>query len=408
MQFIYNIGIGVYNLLIFLVSFFSKKADLWRAGRKDWVSQLKVLKNQKVIWIHAASLGEFEQGRPIIDRLFLEDNGCKVLLTFFSPSGYEIRKDYENADLIMYLPIDSPKNSKQFLSMLDLEMVIFIKYEFWFNFLKQLKVNNIKTVFVSVIFREDQMFFKWWGKWFLNHLKGVSQFFVQNSQSKSILASHGITSVQVTGDTRFDAVYETQKLSKTNKLVEEFIENKKCVVFGSTWDKDHDLIIPFLNNYKNKDVKFIIAPHEINTAEINRLKALINLRVVNYLDNESCADVMIINTIGILKHLYQYAIGSYIGGGFGAGIHNTLEVAVQNQFVVFGPKFQKFQEAKDLVNNGIAISVSNQLEFFNALDKIIKEKDFRVEVMEKSQTYIASNIGASNKVMDYINKDLNK
>ena len=303
MQFFYNIGIGVYNFLIFFVSFFSKKADLWIAGRKDWASKLKVLKNQKVIWIHAASLGEFEQGRPIIDRLFSEDNGCKVLLTFFSPSGYEIRKDYENADLVMYLPIDSPKNSKQFLSMLDLQMVVFIKYEFWFNFLNQLKVNKVKTVFVSVIFREDQMFFKWWGKWFLNHLKGVSQFFVQNSQSKSILASHDITSVQVTGDTRFDAVYETQKLSKTNKLIEAFIGNKKCIVFGSTWGKDHDLIISYLNNYKNKDVKFIIAPHEINPVEINRLKALINLRVVNYLDNESSADVMIINTIGILKHL---------------------------------------------------------------------------------------------------------
>ena len=408
MQFVYNIGIGVYNLLIFFFSFFSKKADLWIAGRKDWATKLKVLKNQKVIWIHAASLGEFEQGRPIIDRLFSENNGCKVLLTFFSPSGYEIRKDYENADLVMYLPIDSSKNSKQFLSMLDLEMVVFIKYEFWFNFLNQLKVNKVKTVFVSVIFREDQMFFKWWGKWFLNHLKGVSQFFVQNSQSKSILASHDITSVQVTGDTRIDAVYETQKLSKTNKLIEAFIENEKCIVFGSTWGKDHDLIIQFLNNYKNKDVKFIIAPHEINPVEINRLKALINLRVVNYLDNESSADVMIINTIGILKHLYQYAIGSYIGGGFGAGIHNTLEVAVQNQFVIFGPKFQKFQEAKDLINNGIAASVSNQLEFFNALDKLIKEKDFRGEVAEKSKIYIESNIGASDKVMNYINKYLNK
>jgi len=405
-QIIYNIGIGIYNLTILFVSFFSKKAFLWRFGRRNWVSKLKVLENQKVIWIHAASLGEFEQGRPIIDRLFSEDNGCKILLTFFSPSGYEVRKDYEKADLVMYLPLDSPKNSKQFVSLLDLEMVIFIKYEFWFNFLNQLKINHIKTVFISVIFRENQIFFRWWGKWFLNRLKGVSKFFVQNNQSKDILTNNGITSVQVVGDTRFDAVLETQKLSKKNKLIEAFIKNKKCIVFGSTWNKDHNLIIQFINNYQNNDVKFIIAPHEIDRSEINRLKTLINLNVINYLDNKSDGDIMIIDTIGILKHIYQYGIGSYIGGGFGDGIHNTLEVAVQNQFVFFGPKFNKFQEAKDLLDNGIALSVSNQLEFDIVLNKLIKKNDFRNEVVEKSQKYILSNIGASDKIMNYINRNI--
>ncbi len=406
MQLIYNIGIGGYNVLIFIVSFFSKKAKLWRDGRKDWASRLKVLQNEKVIWIHAASLGEFEQGKPIIDRLFDQDNGCKILLTFFSPSGYEVRKDYEKADLVMYLPIDSSRNSKLFISKLDLEMVVFIKYEFWFNYLKQLELNKIKTVFISVVFREDQMFFRWWGKWFLNHLKNVSQFFVQNDQSKSILAVHGIDSVQVTGDTRFDAVCATQKLAKRNDLVEQFIGDEKCIVFGSTWDEDHDLIISFINNYKSKDVRFIIAPHEIKPEEINRLESSINSRVVKYLDNDSSGEVMIINTIGILKHLYQYAIGSYIGGGFGTGIHNTLEAAVQNQFVIFGPIFHKFQEAKDLLENGIAVSISNQLEFDKALNKLIEEHSFRDEVAKKSQKYIESNIGASDKIMEYINQHI--
>jgi 3-deoxy-D-manno-octulosonic-acid transferase len=405
-QLIYNIGIGGYNVLIFIVSFFSKKARLWRDGRKDWATNLKVLKNEKVIWIHAASLGEFEQGKPIIDKLFDEDNGCKILLTFFSPSGYEVRKDYEKADVVMYLPIDSPKSSKKFIDLLDLEMAVFIKYEFWFNFLKQLKLKKVKTVFISVIFREDQMFFSWWGKWFLNHLKNVSHFFVQNHQSESILNRNDISAVQLTGDTRFDAVCATQKLAKKNELIEQFIGTEKCVIFGSTWDKDHDLIIPFINNYKNGGVKFIIAPHEMKTSELNRLTESITSKVVNYLDGDSSGDVMIINTIGILKHLYQYAIGSYIGGGFGTGIHNTLEAAVQNQFVVFGPIFHKFQEAKDLIEHDVAVSITNQLEFDKALNKLIDDVYFRNEVSEKSKIYIELNIGASEKIMKYINQHL--
>jgi 3-deoxy-D-manno-octulosonic-acid transferase len=405
-QLFYNIGIGGYSFLIFIVSFFSEKARLWKVGRKDWETTLKVLQKEKVIWVHAASLGEFEQGKPVIDRLYDEDNGCKILLTFFSPSGYEIRKNYEKADLVMYLPIDSLKNSKKFISMLNLEMAIFIKYEFWFNFLKQLKRNKVKTVFISVIFRGNQMFFHWSGNWFLKHLKNVSQFFVQNEQSKSLLLDNGISAVQITGDTRFDAVCETQKLAKKNELIEQFIGEKKCIVFGSTWNKDHDLIISYINDYKKDDVQFIIAPHEIKSEEINRLKASINSRVVNYLDNDSSGDVMIVNTIGILKHLYQYAIGSYIGGGFGTGIHNTLEAAVQNKFVVFGPIFHKFQEAKDLIENGIAVSISNQSEFTKALNKLIEEDSFREEVAGKSQKYIESNIGASDRIMDYINQHI--
>ncbi len=407
MKLIYNIGIGVYNLLIFIVSFFSEKAELWIAGRKDWKSQLDFLKGEKVIWIHAASLGEFEQGKPIIDQLYDDDNGCKILLTFFSPSGYQIRKSYKKADLVMYLPLDSPRNSSYFVSNLNLEMAIFIKYEFWFNFLNQLYLNNIQTVFISVIFREDHLFFKWWGKWFFNHLKRISKFFVQNEASKKILKEKGITNIEVAGDTRFDAVCATQKLAQRNNLVEAFLQGKQCVIFGSTWDKDHDLIVPFINKYKTDNVKFIIAPHEIKVDELKLLSKDLKGRVVNYLDNNSEGDIMIINTIGILKHLYQYAIVSYIGGGFGAGIHNTLEAAVQNQFVVFGPEFYKFQEAKDLIENGTGVSISNQSEFEVALRKVIEDDQFRKDMVFKSQEFIASNRGASTKILQYINTQLN-
>lgn len=407
MKFIYNIGIEGYNLLIFIASFFSEKAKLWRTGRKDWKAQLTVLKGEKVIWIHAASLGEFEQGKPIIDKLFDEDNGCKILLTFFSPSGYEIIKNYEKADLVMYLPLDSERNSNYFVSNLNLEMAVFIKYEFWFNYLNQLHIKNVKTVFISVIFRQDQMFFRWWGKWFFNHLKNVSKFFVQNEDSKNLLAVRGILNVVITGDTRFDAVCETQKQAHKNNLIEAFLQGKQCVVFGSTWDKDHDLIIPFINKYNNDNVKFIIAPHEMKAEELKRLNENLKGRIVNYLDNNPEGDVMIINTIGILKHLYQYAIGSYIGGGFGTGIHNTLEAAVQNQFVVFGPKFHKFQEAKDLIDNGTGLSISNQSEFEVGLTRMIEDSQFREEIVTTSQKFIASNKGASDKILQYINTQLN-
>lgn len=407
MKFIYNIGIEGYNLLIFIASFFSEKAKLWRTGRKDWKAQLTVLKGEKVIWIHAASLGEFEQGKPIIDKLFDEDNGCKILLTFFSPSGYEIIKNYEKADLVMYLPLDSERNSNYFVSNLNLEMAVFIKYEFWFNYLNQLHIKNVKTVFISVIFRQDQMFFRWWGKWFFNHLKNVSKFFVQNEDSKNLLAVRGILNVVITGDTRFDAVCETQKQAHKNNLIEAFLQGKQCVVFGSTWDKDHDLIIPFINKYNNDNVKFIIAPHEMKAEELKRLNENLKGRIVNYLDNNPEGDVMIINTIGILKHLYQYAIGSYIGGGFGTGIHNTLEAAVQNQFVVFGPKFHKFQEAKDLIDNGTGLSISNQSEFEIGLTRMIEDSQFREEIVTTSQKFIASNKGASDKILQYINTQLN-
>lgn len=405
-NFIYNIGLRGYQLLVFIASFFVPKAKLWREGRQDWKSKLELLRGQKVIWIHAASLGEFEQGKPIIDQLYDENNGCKILLTFFSPSGYEVRKNYDKADLVMYLPLDTTRNAKYFITQLDLEMAIFIKYEFWFNFLNQLHLKNIKTVFISVIFRADQMFFSWWGKWFLNHLKNISQFFVQNKESESLLITNDISAVEIVGDTRFDSVCETQKDAKKDALIESFLGDNTCIVFGSTWKQDHDLIISYINSRSECNVKYIIAPHEMDESELERLSHLINKKVVNYLDNNSEGEVMVVNTIGILKHLYQYSLVSYIGGGFGTGIHNTLEAAVQNQYVVFGPKYQKFQEAIDLIEHGIGASISSQIEMDKILTKVMSDGDFRKEVEVKSKLFIEQNRGASTKILEFIYKQL--
>lgn len=403
MRFIYSIGIQFYYVLILLASPFNSKASLWIKGRKGWKKELESLKGQKVLWVHAASLGEFEQGKPVIDKLKKQE-GYKILLTFFSPSGFEVRKDYP-VDKVMYLPIDSFWNAKYFISTLDISIAIFIKYEFWYNFLFWLNKKKIPTVFISVLFRSNQIFFKLFGGWFRKHLKGISEIFVQGESSKSLLNKHGIENAKVAGDTRFDSVIENMKLGVRDEKVELFKGDHQLVVFGSTWPADLDLIIPFINSAQN-NLKFVIAPHEIKEGQINDLVESLNTKVARYTIDEDVADskVLIVDTIGVLKNLYKYSEASYIGGGFGVGIHNTLEAVVNNKLVLFGPNFQKFQEAKDLVENGGGVVVNSLADLQKGLNKILSDADYQKMISEVLSKYVNQSEGASKIIMSSIEK----
>lgn len=394
MRLLYSIGIYCYQALIWLFSLFSQKAKLWVKGRKNWKEQLSSLRNSKVIWIHAASLGEFEQGKPVLENLKKDYPSHKILLTFFSPSGYEVRKNYNQADLVMYLPADTISNAKYFVDQLDIQLALFIKYEFWFNYLHVLENQNIPTLFFSVIFREDQLFFKKYGSWFAKHLLFVDHFFVQNAVSKKLLEGIGMRDVTIAGDTRFDAVHNTYLENKEFAEIANFCKGNKVVICGSTWLADHQLILPFIAE-SAEEVKFIIAPHEIKQQQIDDL--------VNDIDdvgkfssaNFSSKKVLIIDQIGILKHLYKYCEVSYIGGGFGAGIHNTLEAIAARIPVVFGPKYQKFQEAVELIDLKMGKSISNQKELSDCLNYFLEDPEVRAEVADISASYISRNLGAT-------------
>lgn len=397
MRLLYSIGIYGYQTLIWLLSAFSPKAKLWIKGRRNWKEKLAVLGNEKVIWMHAASLGEFEQGKPVLEILKKEHPSHKILLTFFSPSGYEVRKNYEQADLVMYLPSDTFSNAKYFIENLDVKLALFVKYEFWFNFLHVLKINHISTVFFSVIFREDQLFFKSYGGWFAKHLLFVKHFFVQNEESKRLLNTIGCKEVSIAGDTRFDAVQNTFSENLKFDSIESFCVGHKVIVCGSTWARDHELLVSFINT-SDSQVKFIIAPHEIKEQEV--VKLVSNLSSVGrYSRNDfEHKKVLIVDQIGILKHLYKYGDVSYIGGGFGAGIHNTLEAVIAKIPVVFGPKYQKFQEAIDLIELGVGFSIRNETELVERLKHLLAEERQMEVIAKNADLYVKRSIGASGEI----------
>ena len=347
---LYNIAIYFYLLGVAIASIFSEKVrKMWRGERAAFgVLKKKVDPEAKYVWFHAASLGEFEQGRPIIERLRQEHPEYKVLLTFFSPSGYEVRKNYEGADIICYLPLDTPLNAIRFLRLVRPVMAFFIKYEFWYNYLHILKHRCIPTYSVSSIFRPDQVFFKWYARQYACVLKCFTHFFVQNEQSRDLLATLGITEVTISGDTRFDRVLQIKEQSKHLPLVEAF--KKDCPVFvaGSSWQPDEDIFIRYFNEHK--DWKLIIAPHVISEDHLQQILSKLNLKTVRYTQTtpEAVADAqcLIIDCFGLLSSIYHYGEVAYVGGGFGVGRHNVLEAAVWNVPVLFGPNNKRFQEAQ--------------------------------------------------------------
>ena len=410
MRFFYIFFIYCYTVIIKLVSPFNAKAKLWIKGRSHIIDKISAtLKDEKqpLIWVHSSSLGEFEQGRPVIEKLKQNYPNHKILLTFFSPSGYEIRKNYSNADYIFYLPSDTPSNARKFISITKPKIAIFIKYEYWFNYLNELNTNKIPVFFISAIFRTNHYFFKNYGKWSLNQLKKIDYFFVQNEISKDLLLKNGISKVIVTGDTRFDRVLQIAANPLPLPVMKLFLENHKVIIAGSSWPVDDNLFTGLINS-QIKGVKYIIAPHEIHIDYIeNQIKRfgekackLSSLTDLNAKD----MNIVIVDSIGLLSSLYAHAHIAYIGGGFGRGLHNILEAVCFGLPVIIGPSFQKFSEVVQLVNLKGAFPVTNEQMLIQKVNELLEDEKYYKVVSEICISFVSSNSGATEKIMKKVNE----
>lgn len=411
MSFLYNILVLVVGFILKLIAPFNKKIKLFVDGRKETFSKLEngISKNDKVIWFHCASLGEFEQGRPILEKLKKKHPTYKFVLTFFSPSGYEIRKDYKVADVVCYLPLDSKRNAKKFLNIIQPELVVFVKYEFWPNILKELKIRKIRTILISGIFRESQAFFKWYGSLMRKSLKAFEHFFVQGEDSLELLKSVDFKNISVSGDTRFDRVYEITKQNNKLNFIEEFKNGHYTLVAGSTWKDDEDLIVDYINNSASNKEKFIIAPHNINSEAIKELKKSISKKTVLFSEKQkkdlSNFQVFIIDTVGILTKIYSYADITYVGGGYTkSGVHNVLEPATFGVPIVIGPNYNKFNEAIELVNEEACFTIDNSKKLSVLLRKFFNEKQKRFTAGNKALSYVVDKTGATDKILNYLEK----
>ena len=405
---LYNIFIWLYYSAIYFASLINPKAKLWIEGRKGVLSKLKkqIKKEDKIIWIHCASLGEFEQGRPIIEKIKSTTTEVKILLTFFSPSGFEVRKNYDKADFIYYLPIDSPQNAKQFIDIVNPQYAIFIKYEFWFNYINQLYKNTIPIYLVSAIFRNNQYFFKPYAKWARKQLKKISFFFVQNEESKKLLDSIEVRNSIITGDTRFDRVFDIAQNTIKYPIVDTFKQNKKILIVGSAWQMEEELISKMVNE-SEFDIKYIIAPHNINKDEIdNFIKSINKFIVIKFseatLENVVDAKVLVIDGIGFLFNLYQYGDIALIGGGFGKSIHNVLEPATFGMPVLFGPKHDKFEEAKELIRLKGAFCINNYDEFKSIIENLLKNNSELDEKSNICKNFVFDNKGATDIIIKHL------
>ncbi len=404
---IYNLIIYLYLLGVAIYSRFNEKVrKMWRGERDAFrILREKVDPNAKYVWFHAASLGEFEQGRPLMEQLRKDHPEYKILLTFFSPSGYEVRKNYEGADIITYLPLDTITNARRFLRTVRPVMAFFIKYEFWYNYLHILKHRHIPVYSVSSIFRPEQVFFKWYGCQYRPVLNCFTHFFVQNEVSKELLAKIGITSVDVVGDTRFDRVLQIKEAAKQLPLVEAFVKDAPQVfVAGSSWPPDEEIFIKYFSTHKNW--KLIIAPHVIGEDHLKQIEKLLEGRkVIRYTEateeNVQDAEVLIINCFGLLSSIYHYGHVAYVGGGFGVGIHNLLEAAVWDVPVFFGPNNQKFQEAQGLKTSG-GFEINNYEEFAAQMDKFASDADYLAEQGHKAGHFVKGQSGATGKVLSAV------
>ena len=407
MNFLYNILVFLTSIILQCVAIFNKKIKLFIDGRKETFTKISTLsRDDKVVWIHAASLGEFEQARPIIENIKAQYATYKIVVTFFSPSGYEVRKDYHLADIICYLPLDSKSNARKFISIVNPELVIFVKYEFWPNLLNELKRKEIKTILISGILREKQVFFKWYGHFMRHALKAFDHFFVQNTVSEKLLKSIHYNNVTVAGDTRFDRVYEILQQDNSLDFINEFKNNQYTVVAGSTWKEDEELLVHYINNEAPASEKFIIAPHNINQKGIDDLRKSILKKTVLYSNRKQVTlqdcQVFIVDTIGILTKIYSVADVAYVGGGLKTGLHNILEPATFGIPVVIGHQFEKFKEAVDLVELKGCISIQNQDQFSSIFTRLKSDENYRKLTGEINATYIQEHLGATKKIMNYL------
>lgn len=410
---IYNLSIHFLRSVYYLASFFNAKAKQFVEGRRNMYGRLKnsfADQNGRIAWIHCASLGEFEQGRPIMEALKQKYPAIKILLTFFSPSGYEIRKNYAGADAIFYLPWDTPSNAKRFVEIVKPSLAIFVKYEFWYNYSTQLKEKSIPLVSISCILRPNQIFFKSYGTLFRKILKNFNYFFVQNKETQELLKSLSIAST-VAGDTRFDRVMQIVHSSEEIDIAKKFKNDQKLLVAGSCWPEDMDVLIPMINESKDR-LKFIIAPHEISEGFISSIEKSLEVKSIRYskvTNTPSDFSVLIIDNIGMLSRLYKYGEFAYVGGAFGAGLHNILEAACYGVPIFFGNKnYKKYQEATDLIMLGGAFEVSGFAELKSKYELMNNMPESFLLACEVTRSYVQENLGATKKILDYCSTLLSK
>lgn len=401
---LYNFGLTLYAGIIRLIAPRHTKARLWRDGRRDIFTRLQqtIDPAARIVWIHAASLGEFEQGRPLIEQIRASHPEYRILLTFFSPSGYEIRKNYEGADYIFYLPLDTPGNARLFLDIVRPEVAIFVKYEFWLNMLRELRRRKIRTYIVSAIFRRNSVFFRFYGGMWRQALEAFDVLFVQNEESKALLAELGFDNAVVAGDTRFDRVAQIARAARNIDIVERFRDGKRLFVAGSTWGPDEELLIRLMND--NPDLKFVIAPHEMDEGRIGRLIAETHGGAIRYTTCSPQTDfsnkqLLVLDTVGLLSSVYGYATWSYIGGGFGVGIHNTLEAATFGLPIAFGPNYLKFKEARDLVSLGAATSVNDYAELRSWFEPLRDNEEYLLKTSRIAKDYTERHQGAAETIL---------
>ena len=394
MQLFYNIFIQLYGWMLKVASLFHPKAKLWVNGRKNWEAKLTqaISSSDRVVWMHCSSLGEFEQGRPVLEALREEYPNHTLALSFFSPSGFEVRKNYPGADYIFYLPLDTPKNMQRLVELLHPEMLILVKYEYWYNMLQALDKKKIPMYVISAIFRKQQNFFWFDGKnWFAKQLRKMTHFFVQNEESKQLLHHIQIDQVTISGDTRFDRVKKLLEEKLEDEKILRFKNQHHLIVVGSSWPKDEELFVSYFSqNPLPADWRILFAPHEVDEKAIEKLhqKFPEATRYSSYRKEDKSSSILIVDTIGLLSKIYALADIVYIGGGFGSGIHNTLEAATYGKPIIIGPKYQKFQEAVDQIENKNVISISNQEEFDEVLTKLMSDSALRNKMGNNSRKYI--------------------
>ena len=410
MNILYSLAIRLYSGLVSIAALFgNKKARLWWKGRENQWDNLKSPNNDdEWIWIHVSSLGEFEQGLPVIENLKAKYPKYKLLLTFFSPSGYEPRKNFHLADKVAYMPSDTRSNAKKLIKNFNIKAAFFVKYDFWFNYMKVLKENDIPLYYISALLHPDHYFFKFYSFWFRKQLFNVTHYFVQNDETAKLLKGVGIGNTTVTGDTRFDRVFEIAKQSESFPEIEKFIDGRQCIIAGSSWPSDEKFIIPFSKKMP-ENYCLIIAPHDVSDTHIKQITSqLDNYALYTQLPtaNSQQPTALIIDTIGILKQIYKYARFVYVGGGFMSSIHNTQEALVFGCPVVIGPKYHKFVEAVDLVRDGGMFSVNNQQEFDDIFKRLMNDEEFYNKASGICQDYIQLSIGATDKIMKFLSFEL--
>ncbi len=406
MKYFYNTGILIYTLAVRLASPFSEKARLWYRGRKGWEQALKTGTdpNHRNIWFHCASLGEFEQGRPVMEELKKQRPECRIILTFFSPSGFEIRKNYAGADFVCYLPADTPRNARKFITTVNPSAVFFVKYEFWYNFILEICRKNVPLYLISGIFRPRQHFFSWYGGFFRKMLFSFTYIFVQDTESERLLNETGLQNVTVAGDTRFDRVVQIAEAAKEIPQLSLFRGGEKLFLAGSSWPPDEEIMVKYIKSHPGS-MKWVFAPHEIGSGNIERLSKLIGEDVVKFsgfTEKEKDARVMIIDNIGMLSSAYRYADIAAVGGGFGKGIHNILEAACWGIPVLFGPNHGKFREALMMKAEGAAKSFSSYGDFEAAVDTWLSDEITYRNAADSAKEYVRKNSGATSAILEKI------